>query len=89
MALVGRVALITGGASGLGRATAVRFAKAGAKVALLDLPSAAGPAAASAIGSHAVFTPANVTSEVEVSDGYNRTSNGRNYLSFDGYCDEK
>jgi NAD(P)-dependent dehydrogenase (short-subunit alcohol dehydrogenase family) len=39
MALASRVALITGAASGLGKATALRFAAAGARVALLDLPS--------------------------------------------------
>jgi len=39
MALASRIALITGAASGLGRATAFRFAKAGAKVLLVDLPS--------------------------------------------------
>ena len=43
-------ALVTGGASGLGRATAERLAALGAKVALLDLDGAAARAAAAAIG---------------------------------------
>jgi 3-oxoacyl-[acyl-carrier protein] reductase len=40
--LVGRVAVVTGGASGLGAATAVRLAAEGAAVALLDLTREAG-----------------------------------------------
>jgi NAD(P)-dependent dehydrogenase (short-subunit alcohol dehydrogenase family) len=66
MALAGRIALVTGGASGLGRATAARFARQGAKVCLVDLPSAAGKDAAAAVGNGAIFAPANVTSESEV-----------------------
>jgi 3-hydroxyacyl-CoA dehydrogenase / 3-hydroxy-2-methylbutyryl-CoA dehydrogenase len=39
MALASKVAIITGGASGLGLATALRFAKHGARVAVIDLAS--------------------------------------------------
>ena len=38
--LEGKVAAITGAASGLGRATALRFAQAGAKVVLADIADA-------------------------------------------------
>ena len=60
-------AVVTGGASGLGRATAERLIAAGASVALLDRPASAGADAATAMGQRATFTPADVTSADEVS----------------------
>ncbi|HEV8639529.1 MAG TPA: 3-hydroxyacyl-CoA dehydrogenase [Methylomirabilota bacterium] len=59
-------AVVTGGASGLGRATAARLVAAGGRVALLDLPTSPGADVAKALGPDALFTPANVTSGVEV-----------------------
>jgi 3-hydroxyacyl-CoA dehydrogenase/3-hydroxy-2-methylbutyryl-CoA dehydrogenase len=59
-------AVVTGGASGLGRSTAERLAAAGASVALLDRPASAGADVAKAMGAQAVFTPADVTSADEV-----------------------
>jgi NAD(P)-dependent dehydrogenase (short-subunit alcohol dehydrogenase family) len=50
MEIAGHAALISGGASGLGRATAVALAEAGVKVALLDIDGAAAEAAAKEIG---------------------------------------
>ncbi len=60
MDLKGKVAVITGGASGLGRATAERFAAAGAKVALLDLNEELARAAAQEIGAGAAAFAVNV-----------------------------
>ncbi|GAA1487355.1 SDR family NAD(P)-dependent oxidoreductase [Brachybacterium sacelli] len=62
----GEVALVTGGASGLGLATATRLTAAGVKVVLLDLPRSDGREAAAALGSTAHFASADVTSEDDV-----------------------
>ncbi|OIJ68256.1 3-hydroxyacyl-CoA dehydrogenase [Streptomyces mangrovisoli] len=58
-------ALVTGGASGLGRATAERLAAAGARVVIFDLPTSDGVAVAKEMG--ATFAPGDVTSEADVS----------------------
>jgi len=60
-------AVVTGGASGLGRATAERLLAAGATVALLDRPASPGAETAKAMGQRAIFTPADVTNADEVS----------------------
>jgi NAD(P)-dependent dehydrogenase (short-subunit alcohol dehydrogenase family) len=59
-------AIVTGGASGLGRATAARLVSGGARVALLDRPASAGADVAREMGPQAAFTPADVTSGDEV-----------------------
>ncbi|MDQ2749785.1 MAG: 3-hydroxyacyl-CoA dehydrogenase [Actinomycetota bacterium] len=66
MQIEGSVAVVTGGASGLGLATAGRLGKAGARVVLVDLPSSPGAAAADDLGTQATFAPADVTSETDV-----------------------
>ena len=65
MQIEGGSAVVTGGASGLGLATAQRLAKAGAHVVLIDLPSSAGAEQAAALGG--TFVPADVTDEQQVS----------------------
>jgi len=57
-------AVVTGGASGLGRATAARIVGAGGRAALLDLPTSAGAEAAKTLG--AAFVAADVTSAEQV-----------------------
>lgn len=66
MQVNGAVALVTGGASGLGRATAEQLYYSGATVVLVDLPSSSGTEVAAALGSRAHFVGADVTSESEV-----------------------
>ena len=59
-------AIVTGAASGLGRATAARVIAAGGRVAVLDLPGSAGVEVARGLGERAIFTPADVTSGEQV-----------------------
>jgi NAD(P)-dependent dehydrogenase (short-subunit alcohol dehydrogenase family) len=66
MQIQGSVALVTGGASGLGLATARRLTAAGAQVVLLDLPSAPGAQAVTELAPNAVFAPGDVTNEQDV-----------------------
>ncbi|HET7876752.1 MAG TPA: 3-hydroxyacyl-CoA dehydrogenase [Methylomirabilota bacterium] len=66
MKISGSTAVITGGASGLGRATAERLAAGGGNVVLLDLPKSPGPDAVQALGARALFAPCDVTSEEQV-----------------------
>jgi len=68
MQIEGVGAVVTGGASGLGRATAEMLAAAGAKVTIFDLNDEAGRAQASAIGGH--FVSVNVADDASVSAGF-------------------
>lgn len=61
MDIAGISAVVTGGASGLGLATARRLVKQGAHVVLLDLPSSAGEAVAAELGERTSFVAADVT----------------------------
>ena len=68
MEIRGAAAIVTGGASGLGAATARRLAAAGAEVTLLDLDRQAdlGEALAKELGAGAKFVAADVTNEEQV-----------------------
>jgi len=62
--LAGSLALVTGGASGLGLATATALRRAGADVLIADLPSSDGDAVAGGLG--ATFVATDVTDEASV-----------------------
>ncbi|MBP7336861.1 SDR family NAD(P)-dependent oxidoreductase [Niveispirillum sp.] len=66
MQINGYAAIVTGGASGLGAATAAMLAREGAKVTLFDLNEEAGRATAAAIG--ATFRAVNITDDAQVAD---------------------
>ena len=72
----GVAAIVTGGASGLGGATATALAEAGCKVAIFDVNREAGEALAKSAG--AVFCFCDVTSETSVAEALEaaRTANG-------------
>lgn len=68
MRLLGKVCLITGGAAGIGRATAVKFAGEGARVVVCDLDEAAGAEVASSLGEEAAFFKVNVVDRQAVQE---------------------
>ena len=65
--LEGKVAIVTGGASGLGEGLARRFAAEGAKVLIGDVDSDAGAALAADIGADSHFVEADVSDTAQVS----------------------
>ena len=66
--LNGKVAVITGGASGIGAATARLFAQHGARVLLADMQDEAGAALAEELGDAARFERVDVTAEADVAN---------------------
>jgi NAD(P)-dependent dehydrogenase (short-subunit alcohol dehydrogenase family) len=66
MNITDKVALVTGGSSGLGLATVRRLTADGATVVIVDLPSSNGKAVVEELGQRAMFVPADVTDEQQV-----------------------
>ena len=61
-----KVVVVTGGAAGIGRATAARFTEAGAKVVICDVNQEMGDDVARSLGHDAAFYKVNVASKAEV-----------------------
>jgi len=72
MELEGVVALVTGGASGLGEATVRRLVAGGAKALILDVNAQKGEALAGELGERAAFAQADVTDEAAVARAVER-----------------
>ena len=66
MNITGKTAVVTGGASGLGLATARALTGAGGRVVIIDLPDSDGEVVAKELGEAARFAPADVTDETGV-----------------------
>ncbi|CUU58096.1 NAD(P)-dependent dehydrogenase, short-chain alcohol dehydrogenase family [Parafrankia irregularis] len=66
MNITDSVALVTGGASGLGLATTEKLLEAGASVVIIDLPGSDGAAVADKLGERVRFAPGDVRSEADV-----------------------
>lgn len=67
------VAMVTGGASGLGRATAEHFVRKGARVAIVDLPSSGGESVAESLGDTCMFCPTDITNTHDIVDALEET----------------
>ncbi len=66
MDLQNKLAVVTGGASVLVKATVENFIAGGAKVAIFDMDEAEGNAVAKQLGSNAIFCSVNVTDEQSI-----------------------
>jgi len=66
MDIQGKVAVVTGGASGLGEATVRLYAEKGAKVAIFDMNDERGSALASELGEAVIYQSVNVADEASV-----------------------
>lgn len=66
MEIKGKVALVTGGASGLGEATVRRYVQLGARVAILDMNDKRGEALVAELGENVIYQNVNVVDESAV-----------------------
>lgn len=76
------VILVTGGASGLGRACVERFVRRGSRVVLCDLPDSEGEQIAEKLGKECLFAPTDVTSEADVQAALQLTKKNFDQLNY-------
>ncbi|CAH4038774.1 unnamed protein product [Pieris brassicae] len=69
----GLVGIVTGGASGLGKATVEQLLKQGGRVVICDLPSSPGADVAKQFGNDTAFVPVDVTSEQDIRNALQTT----------------
>jgi 3-hydroxyacyl-CoA dehydrogenase/3-hydroxy-2-methylbutyryl-CoA dehydrogenase len=86
MRIEGAGALVAGGASGLGEASARALAEAGASVTIADLNAEKGEALAAELGPGATFLTADVTDEGAVSAAVKRATSGEGGLRISVCC---
>lgn len=76
MRIQDRVFLVTGGASGLGEATARMFVESGGKVVIADFNKERGEATAGKLGASAAFVPTDVTNDEQVRAAIQKATDG-------------
>jgi NAD(P)-dependent dehydrogenase (short-subunit alcohol dehydrogenase family) len=64
--LQGKIAFITGAGTGIGRATAILFAREGARVAIAEIDTTAGEETAHLAGNNAIAIRTDVTDEASI-----------------------
>lgn len=74
MHLSGKVAVVTGGASGLGQATVSQLVEAGMKVAIFDLNQVAGTALSEELGESVIYRQVDIAEDESVAAGVNETA---------------
>jgi 3-hydroxyacyl-CoA dehydrogenase / 3-hydroxy-2-methylbutyryl-CoA dehydrogenase len=86
MEISDRIAIVTGGASGLGKATVQMFVKRNAKVAILDLDEEKGQRIASELGDSVIFCRTDVTDQEDVEVAIDKTVDAFGAIHFAINC---